>query len=339
MEAPLKYRLLSGSPWALSLVLCAPLLMGADGSGCGPAPAASHTGGTTADAGPGEAAVDLLLGSWTFRGAVPAIVTVTLTFNSDKTLAMVETVAPPTTPVGVSTSCITTDTYRGTYVEGIAGSTCTLDLIFTGGTANAVSGCDTDSPGTAMNAQSIAANRGEGLVPAATNTYAVTTTTLVLTPVPDDSGYVGLAFNPTTFSRQQSADGGGGAVDTSVDASGGSADALVDSAVRGDGGFCIDIDPSSFDTSCSVDSDCIGIYAGQLCDGYSCSCPSATISASGQAAYNQVFSSVTPSSGGLCSCPALISPRCAQGASGGVCTACPNPAFGGSIPPGCPDAG
>ncbi len=145
---------------------------------------------------------DPLVGSWTFSGSVPDIITVTLTFSPDKAFTMLETVSPPTLPAGVEpTSCVTTDTYLGMYAEGVAGGTNTVDLTFTGGTANAIVGCDAGSAGTPMTSDAIAAYRNQGLVPATMNTYAVTSTTLVFTPTPSNPSIVGLATNPTTFTK------------------------------------------------------------------------------------------------------------------------------------------
>jgi len=115
---------------------------------------------------------------------------------------MVETVSPASLPAGFEpTSCVTTDTYLGFYAEGVAGGTNTLDLTVTGGTANAIIGCDAGSVGTPMTSDTIAAYRDQGLVPATMNTYAVTSTTLVLTPAPNNPTIVGLATKPTTFTR------------------------------------------------------------------------------------------------------------------------------------------
>ena len=41
------------------------------------------------------------VGTWTFSGMVPAIITIALTFNPDGTFSAVEQVAPPTTPAGM----------------------------------------------------------------------------------------------------------------------------------------------------------------------------------------------------------------------------------------------
>src|SRR5690349_13676371 len=49
------------------------------------------SGNRDADSGSGNG--DPLVGSWTFRGSVPYIVTVTLSFSPDKTFTMAETVS------------------------------------------------------------------------------------------------------------------------------------------------------------------------------------------------------------------------------------------------------
>ena len=104
----------------------------------------------------------------------------------------------------------------------------------------------------------------------------------------------------------------------------------------GDGGLCVDIEPSAFDTSCSADSDCIGIAAGNICSGYNCICPGAAISAKSQAAYEATLSKVPKGSGPMCSCPAFGAAHCIAS----QCVFCPNPAMNPpSYPPGCPDGG
>jgi hypothetical protein len=172
-------------------------------------------GVSACSSGSGSADRDPLVGSWTFSGSVPDLVTTTLTFNSDKTFTMLETVAPPTLPAGAApSSCVTTDKYLGTYAEGVAGDMNTLALTFTGGTANAIVGCDAGAPGTAMTPDSIAAYRDQGLVPATMNDYTVTSTTLVLRPTssdpPLDNGSCspgpcdhGLATRVTTFTKPE----------------------------------------------------------------------------------------------------------------------------------------
>ncbi|HEV3193228.1 MAG TPA: hypothetical protein VGY54_22120 [Polyangiaceae bacterium] len=150
------------------------------------------------------AVADPLVGTWTYSGNVPARVVITLTFNSDKTFAFVEQVAPAATPVPVDggpEGCVTTHTFLGTYAETVSGGANTLTWTFAGGTANAVSGCNPasyDTAGTPMTADSITAYRAQGLIPPTPETYTVTSTTLVLTP-PGNRGF-GLGAT-TTFTR------------------------------------------------------------------------------------------------------------------------------------------
>jgi hypothetical protein len=87
-------------------------------------------------------------------------------------------------------------------------------------------------------------------------------------------------------------------------------DAGPDSAK--DGGKCVDIEPSSYDQSCTADSDCVGISSGQICTGYDCTCPNAAINKDDQASYEKVFSSVQPGPGPICECPALGLARCVK---------------------------
>ena len=139
-----------------------------------------------------------LVGTWTFTGTGPAIVTLSLSFKPDKTCTFVEQVAPLTTPAGSQPNgCVATDTYACTYAESAAGSTNTLTWTFVGGTRNAVSGCNTPSNnygGTPMTAADVAAYTDQGLIPHATVDFAVTSTTLTLTP--------GIGFRSSTvFTR------------------------------------------------------------------------------------------------------------------------------------------
>jgi hypothetical protein len=76
-----------------------------------------------------------------------------------------------------------------------------------------------------------------------------------------------------------------------------------------DAGTCVDISVSSYDVSCTQTSDCISIYAGQLCDG-DCDCPNATVNASGQSQYDQAISGLQL---GLCGCPDFPPPECVSG--------------------------
>lgn len=102
-----------------------------------------------------------------------------------------------------------------------------------------------------------------------------------------------------------------------------------------DGAICIDLEVSAFDTSCSVASDCIGIYAGNLCSGYNCICPVASISAASEAAYQAALAKVTEGQP-ACGCPLFGTAHCIAS----QCVFCPNPALNpSSYPPGCPDGG
>lgn len=161
----------------------------------------------------GPANRDPLVGSWTYSGSVPDRITVTLTFGADNTLTMQESVAPLTVPAGgFATSCVTMDTYFGTYAEGVANGTNTLALTFTGGTTNAIVDCDASSPGTPMTPDLIADYRDQGLVPATMDNYTVSSAALVLTPtstVPPVAGEScgpgpcdhGLATQVTTLTK------------------------------------------------------------------------------------------------------------------------------------------
>ena len=100
----------------------------------------------------------------------------------------------------------------------------------------------------------------------------------------------------------------------------------------GDGGICVDIEASAFDTSCNTTADCIAIAAGTFCSGYDCSCPSATISASAQSAYQAEIGKV-PHGASVCSCPLVGEPKCISS----QCVFCPNPQLKPqTFPPGCP---
>jgi hypothetical protein len=115
-------------------------------------------------------------------------------------------VAPATLPVGVEPgTCVTTQSFDGTYAETASSDGNTLEWTFAGGTANQVSGCSdpaNDSPGTPMTPDAIASYRNQGLVPPATTTYTVTATTLLLTS--PDVQHVGIGRGQgTTFTKSQ----------------------------------------------------------------------------------------------------------------------------------------
>lgn len=104
----------------------------------------------------------------------------------------------------------------------------------------------------------------------------------------------------------------------------------VDAGPSSDGGACVDLEPSMFDTSCKVSSDCVDVTLGALCES-GCLCGGSTINVADEGKYKMLTAGIPPG-GALCSCPYLGSPVCAAG----QCIVC-----GGAAPPNaaCPDAG
>jgi hypothetical protein len=147
---------------------------------------------------------DPLVGTWTYSGNVPAIVTINLAFKSDKTFTFVEEVAPPTTPAGsVPNGCVVTQTFSAAYAETVSAGMSTLTWTFTGGMANVVAGCNdasNNSPGTPMTADAVASYTDQGLIPPTTVSYTVTSTTLVLASTGSPSAGVGRSPG-TTFTK------------------------------------------------------------------------------------------------------------------------------------------
>jgi hypothetical protein len=94
-------------------------------------------------------------------------------------------------------------------------------------------------------------------------------------------------------------------------------------------GVCVDIELSSFDPSCQVDSDCIDITTGTICKGQ-CACGGSAVNVSGEAAYEQALASLGSSVG--CPCPFGGQPRCLSN----HCALC---GVGLDQPAGCPDGG
>jgi hypothetical protein len=90
-----------------------------------------------------------------------------------------------------------------------------------------------------------------------------------------------------------------------------------DSAVPpGDGAACVEINPSSFNVSCTSASDCIAVQVGQVCSG-TCDCGgTGAISASDQAKYTAAIVPVQFDE--TCPCLPLPPPICLSG----VCTRC-----------------
>lgn len=81
---------------------------------------------------------------------------------------------------------------------------------------------------------------------------------------------------------------------------------------------CVNFDPSTYDRSCQTNDDCIAIFAGTLCPGDTCWCPTGTISAADEARYRAAFSSAPISVRG-CFCPPMGTGRCIVG----QCVWCP----------------
>jgi hypothetical protein len=104
--------------------------------------------------------------------------------------------------------------------------------------------------------------------------------------------------------------------------------ASIDAGPSSDGGACVDLEPSMFETSCTTSSDCLDVTLGELCDS-GCLCGGSAINVADQAKYNQLVADVPP--GEVCGCPYFGSPVCVAG----QCIVC-----GGAAPPNpaCPDA-
>ncbi len=94
-----------------------------------------------------------------------------------------------------------------------------------------------------------------------------------------------------------------------------------------DAATCVNVDVSTYDTSCAQDSDCIQITPGEICTG-SCLCGGGTVNIDGQAQYDQTVNSIATTA---CPCVAEGVPRCVQA----TCRLCGGP----KSSPGCPDGG
>ena len=95
----------------------------------------------------------------------------------------------------------------------------------------------------------------------------------------------------------------GGEVDGALD--GEVADTRSDVSTD-DASACVDIDLSTYDTSCMLASDCVDITAGELCSG-SCRCGGSAVNQSEQARYDKATAGLRL---GLCPCPAELPPLC-----------------------------
>lgn len=129
---------------------------------------------------------DPLVGTWTFRGQVPAYVTAKLTLGPEKVFTFTENVAPATTPIGYEPDgCIVTHSILGTYVQHVIDGVSALSWTFSSGVANVITGCRDprhNDEGTRITAEDVDGYIGQGLVPPKTVTYSVTSTTLILNP-------------------------------------------------------------------------------------------------------------------------------------------------------------
>jgi hypothetical protein len=98
----------------------------------------------------------------------------------------------------------------------------------------------------------------------------------------------------------------------------------------GDGGACVNVELSSYDQSCSVDSDCVEITSGTICNGI-CECGGSVINVDGQARYQAQVAGITTSG---CPCAYPGSPKCVNH----TCALC-EPGAGGSCSVTVADAG
>jgi hypothetical protein len=78
-----------------------------------------------------------------------------------------------------------------------------------------------------------------------------------------------------------------------------------------DGGACVDVDPSAYDTSCATPADCRAIASGTLCRG-DCLCANAAISVYDFGRYEQTIEPLLGPAG-VCHCPMESVPSCVDG--------------------------
>jgi len=98
----------------------------------------------------------------------------------------------------------------------------------------------------------------------------------------------------------------------------------------GDDASCVNVELSSYDQSCNVDSDCVEITSGTICNG-SCECGGSVINIDGQARYQSQVAGITS---GDCPCANSGNPSCVNH----TCTLC-DPGAGGSCTVTVDDAG
>ena len=108
-------------------------------------------------------------------------------------------------------------------------------------------------------------------------------------------------------------DGGVGGTDASLrgdaELAYGDAGATADAADSAP--VCVDVDPSTYDLSCTTNRDCIVIASGSHCDD-DCLCPDTAINMRGQARYEQTIAPLLHQ-GLACSCPNETPPCCLRG--------------------------
>ncbi len=82
------------------------------------------------------------------------------------------------------------------------------------------------------------------------------------------------------------------------------------------GNTCGTIRAADYDQSCSVDSDCVGVHEGDLCDANQCTnCTNAAIRSSAEAKYQADFAAKVATSV-VCPCPSGPPVTCAKGVCG-----------------------
>jgi hypothetical protein len=77
-----------------------------------------------------------------------------------------------------------------------------------------------------------------------------------------------------------------------------------------DASTCVDIDVTTYDTTCSTDEDCVALPTGQICSG-ECDCGGGSaVNVDNTASWQAATSGIV---WGECECPAGLPPVCAQG--------------------------
>ena len=79
------------------------------------------------------------------------------------------------------------------------------------------------------------------------------------------------------------------------------------------GNTCGTIAAAAYDQKCTVDSDCVLVTEGDLCQSFCDNCSNATISASAQAQYQADFAMKSSTASRICPCAFIPAPVCKQG--------------------------